>query len=164
MRTLIAAHKRVAERPEMTDQLEFAALHRIGSANPQKRERHSFDFVVNGVSLFEATQAFKYDICGSLSNPQFEREVARRINRRTAAMLTSDVPVGGHRVALFVCPECGDLACGAVTARVSRTELGAKWSDFGYENGFDAASKLGLGPFEFEWASYITEIERSEAD
>src|SRR2546428_699910 len=99
MRTLIAAHTRVAERPEMTDQLEFAALHRNGSANPLKRERHSFDFVVNGISLFEATQALKYDMCGSLSNPQFEREVAQRTNRQTATMLTSGVPVGGHRVA-----------------------------------------------------------------
>ncbi|WP_161852076.1 hypothetical protein [Bradyrhizobium sp. CCBAU 051011] len=148
----------------MTDQLEVAALHRIGSASPQKRERYSFDFVVNGVSLFEATQAFKYDMCGSLSNPQFEREEARQINSRTAAMLTSDVPVGGHRVALFVCPECGDFACGAITARVSRTELGVQWSDFAYENGLDTASKLGLGPFEFEWAAYLTEIERSKAD
>jgi hypothetical protein len=164
MLTLIAGHKRIVEQTEMTDQLELAALHRIGSANPQKRERHSFDFVVNGVSLFKATQASRYDMCGSLSNSQFEREVARLINRRTASMLTSDVPFGGHRVALFVCPECGDFACGAVTTRVSRTELGVQWSDFAYENGFDAPSKLGLGPFEFEWAAYLTEIERSEAD
>ncbi|MGY8709331.1 hypothetical protein RAD16_26610 [Bradyrhizobium sp. 18BD] len=148
----------------MTDQLKFAALRRIGSANPQKLERHSFDFVVNGVSLFEATQAFEYDMCGSLSNPQYEREIARRINKRTAAMLTSDVPVGGHRVALFVCPECGDFACGAITARVARTERGVQWSEFAYENGSDAASKLGLGPFEFEWAAYLSEIERSKTD
>jgi hypothetical protein len=79
-------------------------------------------------------------------------------------MLASDVPVGGHRVPLFVCPECGDLACGAITARVSRTELGAQWADFAYENGFDPTSKLTLGPFEFEWAAYLREIERSEAD
>jgi hypothetical protein len=147
----------------MIDQLEFAALHRVGSANPQKRERHSFDFVVNGISLFEATQAFKYDMCGSLSDPQFERAVAPRINGTTAAMLASDVPVGGHRVPLFVCPECGDFACGAITARVSRTELGVQWSDFAYENGFEPASKLTLGPFEFERAAYLSEIKRSEA-
>jgi hypothetical protein len=148
----------------MTDQLEFAALHRIGGANPQKQERHSFDFVINGVSLFEATQASKYDMCGSLSNPQFELEMARQINGRTAAMLTSDVPVGGHRVALFVCPECGDFACGAITAHVSRTERGVQWSNFAYENGFDAVSELGLGPFEFEWGAYLPESERSGAD
>ncbi|MBK3664067.1 hypothetical protein JJE66_22940 [Bradyrhizobium diazoefficiens] len=148
----------------MTDQIRLVPLHRIGSANPQKLERHSFDFIVNGVSLFEATQALEYDMCGSLSNPQFEREIARGVNGRTAAMLTSDVPAGGHRVALFVCPECGDFACGAITTRLSRTERGVQWSDFAYENGSDAASKFGLGPFEFEWAAYLSEIERSKAD
>lgn len=148
----------------MTDRLKLGALHRIGSGEPQERERHSFDFVVNGVSLFEATQAFKYDMCGSLPDPQFEREVARKINGSVLAALTSDVPFGGHRVALFVCPECGDFACGAITARVSRTELGVQWSDFAYENGYDAASKLALGPFEFAWAAYLGEIERSKAD
>lgn len=79
-------------------------------------------------------------------------------------MLASDVPAGGYRVPLFVCPECGDFACGTITARVSRTELGVQWSDFAYENGFDPGSKLTLGPFEFEWAAYLSEIERSEAD
>jgi len=148
----------------MTDQLELAPLLRMGSANPQKRERYSFDFVVNGVSLFEVTQASRYDMCGSLSNPHFEREAARQVNAEATAMLTSDVPVGGHRVPLFVCAECGDFACGTITAHVSRTELGVQWSDFAYENGFDAASELDVGPFEFEWASYLSEIERSKSD
>jgi len=64
----------------MADQLELATLNRIGSADPRKRERHTFDFVVNGVSLFEATKASRSDMCGSLSDPKFEREVARRLN------------------------------------------------------------------------------------
>jgi hypothetical protein len=148
----------------MTDQLELAALLRMGSASPQKRERYTFDFVVNGVSLFEATQAARYDMCGSLSNPHFEREAARQINSGIIAQLTSDSPIGGHRVPLFVCPECGDFACGTITARVSRTDLGVQWFDFAYENGFDAALGLGVGPFEFEWASYLHEVERSNGD
>jgi len=100
----------------------------------------------------------------SLSNPQFEPEAARQINVGTTATLTSEMPVGGHRVPLFVCAECGDFACGTITARVSRTNLGVQWSDFAYENGFDAASELDIGPFEFEWASYLREIDRSKRD
>jgi hypothetical protein len=144
----------------MADQLELATLHRIGSADPMKRERYTFDFVVNGMSLFEATQASRFDMCGSLSDPKFEREVARRLNGGIAATLTSDVPAGsGRRVALFVCPECGDLACGAITILVSRNDLGVQWSDFAYDNGFDASSKLDLlGPFEFERAAENTSL------
>ena len=147
----------------MTDQLELATLHRIGK--PQKRERHTFDFVVNGLSLFKATKALRSDLCGSLSNPQFEREVALRVNARITAMLTSDVPIAGHRVPLFVCPECGDLGCGAITALASRTDLGVRWSDFAYENGFDFTSRIDLvGSFEFEWAAYLAEIKRSDVN
>jgi hypothetical protein len=38
----------------MMDQLELATLHRTGATNPLRRERHTLDFVVNGLSLFEA--------------------------------------------------------------------------------------------------------------
>ena len=114
----------------MADELELATLHRIGSADPRKRERYTFDFVVNGVSLFEATKASGSDMCGSLSDPKFEREVAGRINGEIAAALTSDVPAGsGRRVALFVCPECGDLGCGAVTVLITRNDHRVQWSE-----------------------------------
>jgi hypothetical protein len=151
---------------EMADDLKLATLHRTGSVNPMKRERHTFDFVVNGVSLFKVTGASSFDMCGCFSDPRFERELASRCNYRIAAMLTSDVPVGGgHRVALFVCSECGDLACGAVTVRVSRNDLGIQWSDFEYENGYEAGSELDDvgGPFEFEWGAYLMEIRRAHA-
>jgi hypothetical protein len=148
----------------MTDQLELAPLHRSGSVNPQKTERHTFDFVVNGLSLFEATHAVKYDMCGSLADPQFEGEIARRLNGSTVAMLTLDLPADGHRVALFICPECGDFTCGAITALVSPTASGVLWSALAYENGYDTATELGLGPFEFERAAYSSEMERLKVD
>jgi len=104
---------------------------------------YTFDFVVNGVSLFKVTQASRFDMCGCLSDPRFEPELANRCNNTMAAMLTSDPPVGGaRRVALFVCPECGDFACGAVTVLVSRSDLGIKWSDFEYENEYHAMPGL----------------------
>lgn len=131
-----------------------------------KKERHTFDFVVDGASLFKATQASCYDMCGCLSDPHYERELAHRCNGRMADMLTSDVAINGaHRVALFVCPECGDLACGAITVLVSRNDLSVKWSDFAYDNGYEPASGLDqVGPFEFEWDAYLAEIKRANAD
>ncbi|WKA31654.1 hypothetical protein [Bradyrhizobium roseum] len=148
----------------MMDQLELAPLLRKGSASPRKRERYSFDLVVNGVSLFEVTRASEYDMCGSLSNPRFEPEAARQINVGTTAMLTSDVPVGATSRRAVRLRGVRRFACGTITARVLRTKLGVEWSDFAYENGFDAASELDIGSFEFEWASYLSEIERSKSD
>jgi hypothetical protein len=150
----------------MANHLELATLHRIGSTSPLKQERYTFDFMVNGTSLFKATEASSLDMCGCLSDPRFEREEARRFNGRIANMLTSDVPVNGsHRAALFVCSECGDLACGAITALVSRNDLVVQWSDFAYDNGYEARTELThVGPFEFEWTDYLATIRRANAD
>jgi hypothetical protein len=73
----------------MADHLELATLHRIGSADPLKQERYTFDFMVNGVSLFEATQASISDMCGCFSDPRLEHELAHRLNFRIASLLTS---------------------------------------------------------------------------
>jgi hypothetical protein len=142
----------------MTDQFELATLHRMGSTDPARRERHTFDFVVNGVSLFEATGASISDMCGCLSDPRFEPELADRINGKSVSMLTSEVRIGiGHRAVLFGCPECGDLACGAITVLVSRNELIVQWSDFAYENGYEAKTTIAdVGPFVFDRAAYLT--------
>lgn len=105
-------------------------------------------------------------MCGCLSDPRFEPEVADRFNGGIASMLTSDVPVGGgHRASLFVCSKCGDLACGAITVLVARNDLVVQWSDFAYDNGYEAGTKLAhVGPFEFEWAAYLAAIRRADAD
>jgi hypothetical protein len=149
----------------MADRLELTTLHRIGSANPQKRERYTFDFVVNGLSLFEATAA-KFDMCGCLADPQFDRETAHSFNGTMASSLISGAPVGRSQgVPLFVCSECGDLGCGAITVRISRDARVVQWHDFAYENGFEAVRRLNdVGPFEFERGAYVTQISRLVLD
>jgi len=39
------------------------------------------------------------------------------------------------RVLLYICPECGDIACGAYAVRVVRKIETYTWSDFAYVNG-----------------------------
>ncbi|MFF4597668.1 hypothetical protein [Amycolatopsis sp. NPDC001319] len=62
------------------------------------------------------------------------------------------------RVPLFVCPECGDLGCGAVTVIVERTADEVVWRDFGWQTDYDPEvsreSYAGLGPFRFARAQY----------
>ncbi|MEY9179328.1 hypothetical protein ABIG06_001035 [Bradyrhizobium sp. USDA 326] len=107
----------------MSDQLELVALHRSGGGSPPKQERYTFDFVVNGQSLFAVTGASNFDLSGCLSVPQREPELAVRLNDGLARLLTLAVPIGGsNRMALYVCSECGGLACGAITALVSRSD------------------------------------------
>jgi hypothetical protein len=105
-----------------------------------KAERHTVDFVVDGVSLFAATGAGELDMCARLS-PDYARsgnEPARAApNAATsrAAPSPSDFPGPRHRTML----------------------------DFAYENGYveaqtDFDSYSAIGPFEFAIDAYRTAI------
>jgi hypothetical protein len=68
-----------------------------------------------------------------------------------------DSPSG--RVPLYVCSECGDLGCGAITAVVERTDDTVVWRNFAYENNYDPEMTevdafRGVGPFVFSAAHY----------
>ena len=76
-----------------------------------------------------------------------------------------DFPWGGGRTALYVCPACGNLQCGAVTAVIERESDEVIWRDFGYETGLDIDSPeldtkelRQLGPFRFRWPTYEAAI------
>jgi hypothetical protein len=64
------------------------------------------------------------------------------------------------RLALYVCPECGDLGCGAVTVTVHWTGSEVVWADPGwqtdYEPEVDVEGFEGLGPFRFDRRQYDT--------
>jgi hypothetical protein len=58
------------------------------------------------------------------------------------------------RVALYACPECGDLGCGAVFASVVRSGDLIEWQNFAWERaknpGDIGAQTLAIGPFHFD--------------
>ena len=62
------------------------------------------------------------------------------------------------RVPLYVCPECGDLGCGAITAVVERSSETVGWRELGYQTNyepFDDDQRLtDVGPFEFDRSEY----------
>ncbi len=65
-----------------------------------------------------------------------------------------------ERILLYVCADCGDLGCGALTAQISFTENSVVWSDFAYENANDTLENYPeIGPFEFEKASYMNAFD-----
>jgi len=128
--------------------LELAPLYRPpGGATT---ERWSWDFVVDGRSLAAALAA---DVAGALGwgDPAWQALILDKLLGRSAPDLPPD------RVALYVCPECGDLGCGAVTASVVREGDAVVWRDFAWERDWEApapADRLALGPFRFERGPY----------
>lgn len=119
-----------------------------------KSERHFLDFVVNGQSLWEALGKH-HDmvsvLCAEYPADGIAKAVARLLLKERA-----DMP--NDRRSLFVCSECGDLGCGAITVVVDKQGDTITWKTFGYENTYE--EKIGLddyrrvGPFTFNAAAY----------
>ena len=138
----------------MADHLAVAQLNRPGG--PQQKARRSIDFIVNGQSLFVATEANLSDMCG-----RFSADLPGEIATAADVFLLrkpADLPSG--RCSLFVCPECGDIGCGAITVRITRAGDTFVWSDFAYENDYENPRPVDIGPYNFgedEYTRAITE-------
>ena len=129
--------------------LELVALHRAGGDD--RTERWSWDFVVDGRSLRAMVGG---DVAGVLGwgDREIERESVARLLVRSKPDLNPD------RVALYVCPECGDLDCGAVMASVVQSGDLIEWKDFAWDRPNDpgnvGAQPIAIGPFRFDRSSY----------
>jgi hypothetical protein len=78
-----------------------------------------------------------------------------------ALLLEAPAPLPGGRYLVYGCPECADLACGAVTAVIERAgEHGEDyvWRDFAWQTDDHPDLRLngyhGLGPFRFRGPEY----------
>ncbi len=68
-------------------------------------------------------------------------------------LLEADAPLEGGRYVIYGCPECEDLACGAVTAVIERHGDDYVWRDFAWQTDEHADLERngyhGIGPFRF---------------
>ncbi|MEU1161302.1 oxidoreductase [Streptomyces sp. NPDC090075] len=73
-------------------------------------------------------------------------------------LLESDAPLPDDRYVIYGCPECEDLACGAVTAVIEHDGDDYIWRDFAWQTAEHADLELngyhGIGPFRFRGAEY----------
>lgn len=151
--------------------LNIAAARRLGETSPNgsfKIERNFWDFIVDGISLrsnWRAPDSFGIvaDVIGVLGWGAAESEVGA-----VAKLLREAEPdYPPNRIALYVCPECGDLGCGAVTVAINREEEAVSWSDFRWEVNWYAdhpdESTVGLkvGPFRFAFDAYVEVLDRA---
>ncbi|MGC9537214.1 oxidoreductase [Streptomyces sp. UG1] len=73
-------------------------------------------------------------------------------------LLEAEAPLPGGRYVIYGCPECADLACGAVTAVIDKEGGDFIWRDFAWQTEEHADLQLngyhGIGPFRFRGAEY----------
>jgi hypothetical protein len=117
-----------------------------------KKYGKTLDFLVSGKSLLKEVERRGMDVVprlGAASIPvDFKTRDLLLLNCR------GDMPSG--RVALYICPLCGDYGCGVVSAKIYRENSSFIWSDFAWETNYE--DKLyyleKLGPFRFAEDQY----------
>lgn len=122
-------------------------------------ERRFLEFVVDDVSLQGLLKTTNITPLGWFDRPWQEQAIERLLGE--AADLPND------RRSLYVCAECGDLGCGAVSVVIERVGDDIIWKEFGFENIYSADVDFetfdGVGPFVFEATAYERTI-RSALD
>ena len=121
-------------------------------------ERNYLDFVIDGQSLAKLTRG---DLVGVLCREWVSEEREKSV-RRLLGEESADFP--GDRRSLLVCPNCGDIACGAVSIIQHLSDKTAFWRDLGYQNNYEAEiygeHLKRLGPFELDLENYKTKLIR----
>ncbi|SRR6266481_1961673 len=127
-----------------------------------KTGRSYLDFVIDGASMAERFASAGFDLVGVFSKswaPGVNEAALRRLLLEEA----SDFPNG--RCSIFVCGECGDLGCGAVSAHVSVSDSTVIWRDFGFENTYESEIRFeklsDLGPFHFNVENYHSKLSEA---
>lgn len=152
----------------MTSSLSVELLHREGfqSGLIKVTERLSLDFLVDGQSLYTMLmEAYDTpDVMGAFvaDRPQANRET------QAIFLLRRPDPELKTRVKLFICPECGDLDCGAMTMEITNYGDGYTWQNFAFEGypGDDLVEHItfpDIGPFTFSAKDYERLMESAPA-
>jgi hypothetical protein len=112
-------------------------------------QRDYLDFVVDGESLSEKIGGDLASCLGWFLPKENERVVNQ-------IMLKADSELPDNRYLLYVCPECSDISCGAVTAVIERVDDNIIWRDFGFQNDYENEIRpiKEVDEFVFDRAQY----------
>ena len=121
--------------------------------------REYFDYFVSGQSLRAILHIEGNDLItlfGWGTNKEYGKHILNVFRLKEKSELESG------RVVIYVCPECGDINCGAITAIIK--DFGDKiiWRDFGYETDYGGLSETydQIEPIEFDRASYFSAFSK----
>ncbi|MFJ8545643.1 oxidoreductase [Streptomyces sp. NPDC093586] len=115
--------------------------------------RDFVDFIVDGRSLL-----FRLSDLDAVSPLASDVPPAIFTAQVRGLLLETDAPLPGGRYVIYGCPECEDLACGAVTAVIRRDGDDFVWRDFAWQTGEHVDLEFngyhGIGPFRFPGTEY----------
>ncbi|MEV8593896.1 oxidoreductase [Streptomyces sp. NPDC052012] len=119
--------------------------------------RDFVDFVVDGCPLL-----FRLSDLDAVSPLASDVPPAIFTAQVRSLLLETEAPLPAGRYIVYGCPDCADLACGAVTAVIERDGEDFIWRDFAWQTDEHANLELngyhGIGPFRFRGAEYRTAL------
>lgn len=132
------------------------AIRKLG-ANQTPREY--LDFIVSGKSLktrLDIENADYITLLGGRSNKDYDRHILNVFRLKEKSQIDSG------RVMIYVCAECGDIDCGAITAVVKDYGHKIIWSHFGYETNYGSLTETydHIEPIEFDRTSYFSAFSK----
>lgn len=127
---------------------------RVRSGGAGRTQRDYLDFVVDRRSLYDLLKPGDNIGCLGWLPPDAEKIIMERLLAERLSEL------GNDRYSIYICAECGDIGCGAITVQIEKTQAGFIWKSFGYENDYDKSlpdveSYRDIGPFHFRKAEYL---------
>lgn len=105
-------------------------------------ESHYLDFVIDGRSLTEQIACARG--LATTLNRAWLATVNDAVGELRGTRSTDGLSPG--RVALYVCGDCGDLGCGAVTAKLHVGADTVSWAEFAWENGYEPSDPIKDSP------------------
>ena len=143
----------------MTALLELIVAIRTGvvySNGCYKSERHFFDFAIDGKSLWE--QLNRPDMVSVLCFEYAAKARDESIRAANRLLLVEEADHPQDRRSLFICSECGDLGCGAISCLIVKDDDAIVWKEFGFQNNYEDRVErrqyANIGPFVFDVGSY----------
>lgn len=119
-----------------------------------KTGRKYVDFIVSGQSLGELFGLSKIDLVGVFGWTTNKQEEERQL-KVFLGYVEPELESG--RTCFYVCGECGDIGCGAITAQIEITATEVTWKDFGYQSNNSIPhleDYREVGPFTFDRVAY----------
>jgi len=124
--------------------------------------REYLDFLISGIplkTLLNIETADYITLLGWMTNQEYERHILNVFTLKEKSELNNG------RVMIYVCPECGDIDCGAITANIRDYSNKITWSDFGYETSYGGLTETydQIEPIEFDRTSYFSAFSKGLA-
>ena len=126
----------------------------ISNNNIIKHKVETIDFIIDNNSLLDLIinkHGGDNDFMGCFSkgwnklNENSKNKLLNKLEPETA----------NGRMAIYICPECGDIGCGAYCCKIEKTNGMYIWKDFAYENNYEEAKIINnIGPFYFNEIMY----------